>query len=138
MKAYFDASVILRIILGDSARLKGWEKLEERVTSDLAEVESLRTLDRMQITGVLDEEEVIVRRVALYDFLRTMKSIQISPPILQRAAAPLPMVLGTLDAIHLATALSWRDEMEPELAFATHDKALGRAALAFGFKTLGV
>jgi len=50
----------------------------------------------------------------------------------------MPMPLGTLDALHLATALIWRDRMGPLSAVATHDAALGGAARTFGFEVLGV
>jgi hypothetical protein len=50
----------------------------------------------------------------------------------------MPMPLGTLDAMHLATALIWRDRVGPLSAIATHDSMLGTAALAFGFDVLGI
>jgi hypothetical protein len=48
------------------------------------------------------------------------------------------MPLGTLDVLHLATALIWRDHMGPLPTLATHDAALGGAARAFGFAVIGV
>jgi hypothetical protein len=48
------------------------------------------------------------------------------------------MPLGTVDAVHLATALIWRDRIGPLPILATHDEALGAAAQAFGFDVLGV
>ncbi len=58
--------------------------------------------------------------------------------VLARAAAPLPTVLATLDAIHLASALVWREITGEELIIATNDPALARAARAQGFSVLGV
>ena len=49
----------------------------------------------------------------------------------------MPMPLGTLDALHLATALIWRDRIGPLPAVATHNTVLGSAARAFGFEVLG-
>jgi hypothetical protein len=49
----------------------------------------------------------------------------------------MPLPLGTLDAIHLATALIWRDRVGPLSEMATHDTALGSAARAFGFDVRG-
>lgn len=49
----------------------------------------------------------------------------------------MPMPIGTLDAIHLATALIWRDRMGPLSELATHDSVLGAAARAFGFDVRG-
>jgi hypothetical protein len=52
--------------------------------------------------------------------------------------APLPTPLGTLDAMHLATALIWRDRTGTALIMATHDSALGLNARAFGFEVRGI
>jgi len=59
-------------------------------------------------------------------------------PVFSRAAEPMPMPLGTLDALHLATALIWRDRMGQLQTMATHDTALGLAAQAFGFEVRGI
>jgi len=56
--------------------------------------------------------------------------------VLERAAEPFPTTLGSLDAVHLASALLVRDDLEG-LAFATHDDALGTAARATGFQVHG-
>lgn len=49
----------------------------------------------------------------------------------------MPIPIGTLDAIHLATALIWRERMGSLAAMATHDTALAAAARAFGFDVRG-
>jgi hypothetical protein len=49
----------------------------------------------------------------------------------------LPTPLGTLDALHLATALIWRDRMGSLPTLATHDATLGLAARTFGFDVRG-
>jgi predicted nucleic acid-binding protein len=58
--------------------------------------------------------------------------------VLARASQPLPTPLGTLDAIHLATALHWRESREPDLVFATHDAALALAARSCGLRVSGI
>lgn len=62
----------------------------------------------------------------------------VTPAILGAASQPLPTVLGTLDAIHLATAVLWRESRDPDLVIATHDRALALAARASGFRVIGV
>jgi hypothetical protein len=48
-------------------------------------------------------------------------------------------ILGTLDAIHLATALAWREAAGVEdLVMATHDLALATAARASGLRVVGL
>jgi len=52
-------------------------------------------------------------------------------------AQPLPTALGTLDAIHLATAQIWRETTSTTLTMATHDATLATAARALGMPTVG-
>ncbi len=63
--------------------------------------------------------------------LRTLDRLRI------RAAQPMPTELGTLDAIHLASVLLWKDAMGVDPVMATHDTALGLAAQAHGLTVLG-
>jgi predicted nucleic acid-binding protein len=56
--------------------------------------------------------------------------MDVTPAILAKAAELAPRELRTLDAIHLATALSASD---PTLDFVTYDARLARAATAHGF-----
>ena len=49
----------------------------------------------------------------------------------------MPTELGTLDAIHLATALLWKDMTKGNLVMATHDGALARGARAHGLRVVG-
>jgi hypothetical protein len=58
-------------------------------------------------------------------------------PILARASEPFPTPLGTLDALHLATALVWQDRMRQAIVMATHDRDLALAARSFGIEVLG-
>ncbi len=80
----------------------------------------------------------MVRREAVFHFLEAMEVIDPTRPVLTRAAQPLPTLLGTLDAIHLATALLWREQTEENLVMATHDSALGTAAKAHGLRVVGL
>lgn len=50
----------------------------------------------------------------------------------------MPTELGTLDAIHLATALLWKESEGGELLMATHDRALAIAAQAHGLTAIGI
>jgi hypothetical protein len=57
--------------------------------------------------------------------------------VLDRAAQPMPTELGTLDAIHLASALLWKEALGVDPVMATHDKAVALAAQAHGLKVVG-
>lgn len=137
MIAYLDASVLLRLVLGEPGQLTEWTSIDRGIASALAEVECLRTLDRLSRRGALTPEELAGRRAAVYRLVEACDVVDISAPVLRRAAEPFPTPLGTLDAIHLATALAWRDAMDAPLAFATHDRELATAASAMGFTTMG-
>jgi hypothetical protein len=49
----------------------------------------------------------------------------------------MPTTLGTLDAIHLATALALATTLDEPLVVATHDAHLARAARASGLDVRG-
>lgn len=138
MIAYLESSVILRLVLGQPGALAEWPMVEAGVTSALAEVECLRTLDRLRLVQGSPEAEIALRREAVYNVLDTLDVVEPTRPILSRAAQPLPVTLGTLDAIHLATALAWREMSGSDLTLATHDARLALAARAVGLVTIGV
>ena len=50
------------------------------------------------------------------------------PVLLGRAGDPLPVALGTLDPIHLATALVWRERMDQPLVVSRTMRHYGRRA----------
>ena len=137
MIAYLDASVALRLILGEPHRLAEWRRIETAVASALTEVECLRTLDRLMRLGSLTAEELAERRTAVFRLLEAVEVVDVARAVLRRAAEPFPTPLGTLDAIHLSTALAWREARSADLAMATHDKSLATAARSVGLEVLG-
>jgi predicted nucleic acid-binding protein len=137
MIAYLDASVVLRLILGEPNRLAEWKRVESAVASALTEVECLRTLDRLSRLGSLSEDELVERRTAVYRLLESVEVVDVGRPVLRRASESFPTPLGTLDAIHLSTAIVWRDARDAGLIMATHDKALATAARSVGLPVIG-
>jgi predicted nucleic acid-binding protein len=135
--AYVDASVLLRVVLGEPGRLAEWEDIDEGVTSELAEVECLRSIDRLALLGRIPPGRAPERRAAVYRLLDELSVFEVARPVLSRAATPFPTPLGTLDAIHLATAILWREQNGRRFPLATHDAALGVAARASGFEVVG-
>ncbi len=138
MTAYLDTSALLRLVLREAGALDGLRTYNSFVSSELIAVESSRTIDRMRAQGSLSTEEAASRLTALSEWLEAIDLVLLRPPVLSRASEPLPTPLGTLDALHLATALIWRDRMRDPLVVATHDAALALAARAFGFEVVGV
>lgn len=138
MKAYIDSSVLLRIPLGQPYALKEWKSIEQGISSALIEVECLRTLDRLKLSEPLDEKKIASRREAVFRLIEGLTLIELTHPVLVRASQPFPTILGTLDALHLATALMWREYTRTDILMATHDSALGTAAKASGLRVIGV
>ena len=136
MTTYVDASVVLRIVLGERDPLATWRDVAP-IASELVRVEALRTVDRVRSGFAIDADLAATRRAAILDTLRTFTIAPVTSGVLQRAANPFPTPLGTLDAIHLATAIELLDEF-PDLDFATHDRELATAARAVGFAVTGV
>lgn len=138
MIAYLDASVLLRVVLRQRQALREWTAIETGVASALVEVEALRTLDRLRLAAGIEDQELALRRDAVYRLTEALEIVEPTLPVLRRAAQPLPTALGTLDAIHLATAMLWRELRGQDLVMATHDRALGLAARASGLRVVGL
>jgi predicted nucleic acid-binding protein len=135
--AYLDTSALLRLVLGEPGALDVLRSSEALVSSELLAVESLRTLDRLRHHGVLSAEEAASRRATTTEWLEAVDLVLLQRPILARASEPLPTPLGTLDALHLATALVWQDRMRQTIVMATHDRDLALAGRSFGLEVLG-
>lgn len=138
MIAYVDASVLLRVALEQPNALAEWPAIRQGVASTLVRTESLRTLDRLRLRIKLVDAEVARRRATILAFIAAVDLVEVDSAVLERAAQPMPTELGTLDAIHLATALLWREMTGEDLVMATHDAALALGALAHGLRVVGV
>jgi predicted nucleic acid-binding protein len=136
MKVYVDTSVILRILFREPNPVEVWGNWERAFSSSLWRVEALRNVDRLRLSGNLFDEEVadLVREIRVVH--ETLAIHPLTEKILQRASESFPTVVGTLDAIHLATALAIT-EVEPIDLLLTHDGQLGTAARSVGFTVVG-
>lgn len=133
-----DASVLLRFALGQPDALPEWRQIERGVSSALTRTESLRTLDRLRMRSNLGNAEVAKRRATILAVVASLEVVDVEAVVLDRAAQPMPTELGTLDAIHLATALLWKEMRRVDLVMATHDQALALGAQAHGLPVVGV
>lgn len=138
MIAYLDTSVLLRLVLREPGALEDLRSCDALVSSELLAVESLRAIDRLRHQGTLSVEEAAVRRETAAEWLEAVDLVLLQRAILARASEPLPTPLGTLDALHLSSALVWRDRMRQPLVMATHDRDLALAARSFGLGVRGV
>ena len=134
MRVYVDSSVVLRHILnGDPALGAAASSANVGGASDLLAIECQRVLQRERMAGHLDDRQYSEATVLLEDLLDRLTLIEIGPAVKRRAAGPFPTVIGTLDAIHLASALLWQ-ETEPgtELRILTQDRQLALCARSLG------
>jgi predicted nucleic acid-binding protein len=136
MTVYVDTSVVVRVLLREPNPVGIWGQWNKAYSSALWRVEALRTVDRLRLNHEISDAEVaeLVREIQI-----THETFAIHPvtnQILQRASDTFPTVVGTLDAIHLATALSIR-EIEKLDFVLTHDSQLATAAISLGFEVLG-
>ena len=138
MILYLDSSALLRLVLREAGALDEVRRAEGLVSSELLAVECPRTVDRLRLQGALSLEEAVAYRDAVADWLEAVDLVILQRSVLSRASEPLPVPLGTLDALHLATALLWQEQTGKDLVMATHDGSLALAARSFGIETLGV
>ena len=120
---YLDSSAIVKLVVPEpeSQALRRYLTTRaERVTSALARVEVLRALRRARgDERTLQRAEQVLERIAL---------VAVDEPVLRSAADLEPGRLRSLDAVHLATALS----LEGIDALVTYDLRLVDAAADAG------
>ena len=136
--ALIDTSVLLRMLFGEPAPLAAWRTITDAYASRLVGVEIARVIDRRRLAGAIGDEDVAHLHEEARRVLRSIEVVAVSDTILDRAAAAMPTALGTLDAIHLATALETARVKRRPVVVATHDEQLARAARGCGLDVIGV
>lgn len=137
MRAYVDTSIILRIVFGEKNALNFPKDVSFYAANEILKIECFRSVERIRHDLSLNDDEIAERHAALYKIIRSLHIIKFNDFILQRACESFPITLKTLDAIHLSTAILWRQQEKKEILFLTHDVQLFKAARALGFEALG-
>jgi predicted nucleic acid-binding protein len=124
---YLDSSALVKLAVTEpeSAALADWLRDSSqlaRVSSPLVRVEVPRAVWRAD-PGSLPQAYTIVRR---------LREIRMTEAVLTRAAGVRPNVLRTLDAIHVASAMSVRDSLT---ALVSYDQRMLAAAQDAGLPT---
>ena len=125
---YLDSSALLKLLVEEpeSAALAAWLSAHAdspMVSSELAKVEVLRACRRVSPGAV-----PAARRL-----LAQLDLIPLTSDLVDDAADIGEISLRSLDAIHLASALSIRSDMS---SFVAYDLRLGDAAVAVGLELL--
>ena len=119
--AYIDASAIVKLVLTEpeSDEMARWYVESDRVSTSLV--------------GIVETRRAVARRphdsVHLERVVSGIEVIGVTVRIGERAAAIAPPMVRTLDAIHLATAISIGTSLT---SFVTYDDRLADAARALG------
>jgi predicted nucleic acid-binding protein len=125
---YLDSSALLKLLFeeSESAALASWiaERVDTPVVcSELAKVEVVRATRRLDAAAV----------PAARTLVSQLDLIPLNGGLIEEAADAGDPLLRTLDAIHLASALSIRDELT---AFVAYDSRLITAARDAGIETI--
>jgi predicted nucleic acid-binding protein len=121
--AYLDSSALLKLVVREPETSDLEADLADRdglLASRLVVLECRRALRRASLARVLQRVD---------DLLDALYLLEITPAIVDDAGAIDQPFLRSLDAIHLATALSVND---PDLALITYDTRLAQAAAVSG------
>jgi predicted nucleic acid-binding protein len=124
---YLDSSALLKLVSTEpeSVALNRWLADQPNlvhVSSSVIRAEVPRAIWRAD-PGALPDSYRVIRRVV---------EVELSDEVLSRAAGVRPQALRTIDAIHLASALTLRRELT---AFVAYDKRLLAAAKDAGLPT---
>lgn len=125
---YLDSSALVKLVLPETESAALLESLKDwpvRVSSELARVEVMRAARRAS------EGPIAERRAE--EILAGLHLLKIDSEILSHASRLGPPTLRSLDAIHLASALSLGDDLG---AIAVYDTGLATAAGASGLQVL--
>jgi predicted nucleic acid-binding protein len=125
---YLDSSALVKLVLPEAesaALLESLAAWPARVTSELARVEVMRAARRASAEAQVEQraEEVMA----------SIHLLRLDGDILDRAARLEPRTLRSLDALHLASALSLGEDLG---AIAIYDNGFAMAAAAIGLTVL--
>lgn len=137
MRVFIDTSIVVRRLLGEANAIEEWGRWKEAYVSSVLRTEFFRTMDRLRLSGELSDLHRAELRQTFDIFWETCFEVPMGPRVLGRAESSFPTVLGTLDALHLASLLLVQEQEGHLLTLLTHDEQLGRAALACGIPVIG-
>lgn len=127
MAVYLDASAVVKLVQDEpeTSALLGWlQGREDLVSSDLVRTEALRAA-ATQPTPVIERTR---------DVLDALHLTPVATSVTEAAGVLLPgHPVRSLDALHVATALTSGDDLE---AFITYDDRQGDAARRVGLRVI--
>lgn len=135
MNIYLDSSWLLRALLKQSM-VKPLHAGVNVFSSVLLNIECRRTLDRHLKRRLLSENEFAQVSQQLGEYIESINIIDLTSAILARAAGAFFLPVGSLDAMHLATAMQLSESLKEAVCIATFDEELALAASAHNIDIL--
>jgi predicted nucleic acid-binding protein len=136
VKVYLDTSVVLAYYLEGSKALEKVPRDASVGSSRLLWIEFARVLERAIRGNQLTPEQAIGIRRAFDGMSAGMDRLRLGEAVLRRAEGSFPLVVRSLDALHLASAAVWCDSDAPsELELWSLDRQMNLCAAAMGFAT---
>jgi uncharacterized protein len=126
---YLDASALVKLATPEAetgALRHELERYDIRLTNRLATVEVARALLRRGLASAALVEDVA-------EAFTGLAIVELDRAVAEAAGQVAPPTLRSLDAVHLATALAIREELE---ALITYDARLAEAARAAGLEVV--
>jgi predicted nucleic acid-binding protein len=144
MISYFDSSVILSGLLAEREEpdvALRWEEASERLSSNLLKIECLIGIRRAALAqGLSPDDGWAKERIDL--MLRSTESIsfKIMDASIEDLVRRTPTLSDcrALDAIHLATALYFKNNLDEEIGIVTFDRRMAVLARKLGFSVFPV
>jgi predicted nucleic acid-binding protein len=137
VNVYAESSAIVAWLLGkdDGERIREILRRAELIaTSELTVIECERVLIRATVLGEMDEATSADRRASLNAAAEHWHVLRLSPDIIERARRRFPVEpVRTLDAIHLASALTARSAVAG-MEILSLDDRIRRAGQQLGFR----
>lgn len=133
MVAYLDSSVLLKHILNGGEEISQVFECDSVVSSELLEIECRRVIHRYRLEKYLDDSGYITAIDRLEKILIGVSLLSMTEEIKKRASQAFPVIIKTLDALHLASALIFQSVWSEETLFVfSFDRGLNRCARAMG------
>lgn len=139
--AYFDTSVLVKTYVQERGSAAAVEALGRyaMVTSAIAPIELTSALRRRRDSGDLAAGDMEPIRESIRRDRSAWRLLSVDDSVLDRAEDVAGRVaVRALDAVHLASALVFRDERRAAAPFITADERQRRAAAALGLDVLFV
>ncbi len=140
--AYFDSSAVLAFLLGQRegpAAFALWTERRIRISSILLRAECLVNIRRhaRSLAGKVPLSWLSSREKALSGSLSEVTLAQVDEALLETLESePALAECRTLDALHLCTALRFREELDGRLDLVTLDERMALVAARLGFQVL--